>query len=168
MFTVLLKIYLWGSSERSKPSNGNSRVYKAVNANRRVGLLSGFQRRLLSHSHKTFQFTALPFGLSMAPMEFTIVIKEVKVMAQNQHIQIHQYLDEWLIQAKDKKTFPSVPSDSMPGPGLDCKLVKGSHGCRVVTLSPPKSEIGVQFLALPQVGKLVVTCRWSAVYSTEP
>ena len=24
------------------------------------------------------------------------------------------------------------------------------------------------FTALPQVGKLVVTCRWSAVYSTEP
>ena len=27
---------------------------------------------------------------------------------------------------------------------------------------------GVQFPAWPQVGKLVVACRWSAVYSTEP
>ena len=31
---------------------------------------------------------------------------------------------------------------------------------------PP--EAGVRFMALPQVGKLVVACRSSAVYSTEP
>ena len=30
------------------------------------------------------------------------------------------------------------------------------------------SEAGVQFPALPQVGKLVFACRLSAVYSTEP
>ena len=30
------------------------------------------------------------------------------------------------------------------------------------------SEAGVRSLAQPQVGKLVVACRWSAVYSTEP
>ena len=41
------------------------------------------------------------------------------------------------------------------------------HGGRV-TLSPPTSEAGVRFPAWPQVGKLVVACRWSAVYSTEP
>ena len=42
------------------------------------------------------------------------------------------------------------------------------HGGRVVTLSPPTSEAGVRSPARPQVGKLVVACRWSAVYSTEP
>ena len=42
------------------------------------------------------------------------------------------------------------------------------HGGRLVTLSPPTSEAGVWFPALPQVGKLVVACHWSAVYSTEP
>ena len=42
------------------------------------------------------------------------------------------------------------------------------HGGRVVKLSPPTSEAGVRFLAWPQVGKLVVPCRWSAVYSIEP
>ena len=42
------------------------------------------------------------------------------------------------------------------------------HGGRVVTLSPPTSEAGVQSPSWPQVGKLVVACRWSAVYSTEP
>ena len=42
------------------------------------------------------------------------------------------------------------------------------HGGRVVTLSPPTSGAGIRFLTRPQVGKLVVACRWSAVYSTEP
>ena len=44
----------------------------------------------------------------------------------------------------------------------------GGHAGRVVSLSPPISEIAVQFPARPQVGKLVVSCRWSTVYSTEP
>ena len=44
----------------------------------------------------------------------------------------------------------------------------GGHGGRVVTLSPPTSEARVRFPARPQVGKLVVACCWSAVYSTEP
>ena len=38
----------------------------------------------------------------------------------------------------------------------------------MVTLSPPTSGAGVQFPAWAQVGKLVVACRRSAVYSTEP
>ena len=42
------------------------------------------------------------------------------------------------------------------------------HGGRVVTLSPPTSEAGVRSPLRPQVGKLVVACRWLAVYSTEP
>ena len=46
-------------------------------------------------------------------------------------------------------------------------LLRGHVG-RVATLSPPTSEAGVRFPAWPQVGKLVVACRWSAVYSTEP
>ena len=37
----------------------------------------------------------------------------------------------------------------------------------MVTLSPSTSEAGVRFPARPQVGKLVVACRWSAVYSTD-
>ena len=40
----------------------------------------------------TFQFKALPFGLSTAPMEFTIIAKEVKLMAVQKGIRIHQYL----------------------------------------------------------------------------
>ena len=48
------------------------------------------------------------------------------------------------------------------------KVIQGGHGGRVVTLSPPASEARVRFSARPQVGKLVVACRWSAVYGTEP
>ena len=39
---------------------------------------------------------------------------------------------------------------------------------RTNNVSPPTSEAGVWFPAWPQVGKLVVVCRWSAVSSTEP
>ena len=46
--------------------------------------------------------------------------------------------------------------------------VSWGHGGRVVTRLPPTSEAGVWFPAQPQVGKLVVACHWSAVYSTEP
>ena len=46
-------------------------------------------------------------------------------------------------------------------------LTRG-HGGRVVTLLPPTSGAGVRFPARPQVRKLVVACRWPAVYSTEP
>ena len=35
------------------------------------------------------------------------------------------------------------------------------------TLSPPTSEIGVQFPAQPQVGNLVVACPWLAVQNPE-
>ena len=47
-------------------------------------------------------------------------------------------------------------------------IFSGGHGGRVVTLSPPTSEAGVRSPSRPYVGKVVVACRWSAVYSTEP
>ena len=54
--------------------------------------------------NQSYQFRALPFGLSTAPMEFTCVVKEVKLMAQSQGIRIHQYLDDWLIRAPTKES----------------------------------------------------------------
>ena len=48
---------------------------------------------------RTYQFKALPFGLSTAPMEFTVLAKEVKLMAIHKGIRIHQYLDDWLVRA---------------------------------------------------------------------
>ena len=42
---------------------------------------------------RTYQFKALPFGLS------TVLAKEVKLMAMHKGIRIHQYLDDWLVRA---------------------------------------------------------------------
>ena len=52
---------------------------------------------------RTYQFKALPFGLSTAPMDFTVVAKEVKLMASHKGIRIHQYLDDWLVRARSKQ-----------------------------------------------------------------
>ena len=41
---------------------------------------------------QTYQFQALPFGIAMAPLEFTRVVKEV-----------HQYLDDWLLRAPSEE-----------------------------------------------------------------
>ena len=53
---------------------------------------------------QTYQFKALPFGLSTAPLEFTVIAKEVKLMAGHRGIRIHQYLDDWLVRAKSCST----------------------------------------------------------------
>ena len=53
---------------------------------------------------RNYQFKALPFGLSTAPMEFTVVAKEVKLMASHMGIRIHQYLDDWLVRARSHQT----------------------------------------------------------------
>ena len=53
---------------------------------------------------RTYQFKALPFGLSTAPMEFTVIAKEVKLMAIHKGIRIHQYLDDWLVRATSHQT----------------------------------------------------------------
>ena len=52
---------------------------------------------------RTYQFKALPFGLSTAPMEFTVLAKEVKLMAIQKGIRIHQYLDDWLVRARSQQ-----------------------------------------------------------------
>ena len=49
---------------------------------------------------RAYQFKALPFGLSTAPLEFTVVVKEVKLTAMHRGIRIHQYLDDWLVKAR--------------------------------------------------------------------
>ena len=53
---------------------------------------------------QSYQFKALPFGLSTAPMEFTVVAKEVKLIALQRGIRIHQYLDNWLMRATSHQT----------------------------------------------------------------
>ena len=74
-----------------------------------------------------------------------------------------------------RKRFYSTRASRVEGEVLEVpqfipyvyKSMRG-HGGRVVTLSPPTSEAGVRSPSRPYVGKLVVACRWSAVYSAEP
>ena len=92
--------------------NGDPRDNKNLLTGRGVGHLHRLQGRILpypnSQSRKymrfhiqgqSYQFKALPFGLSTAPMEITVVAKEVKLMALQRGIRIHQYLDDWLLSA---------------------------------------------------------------------
>ena len=51
---------------------------------------------------RSYQFTALLFGIATAALEFTMVAKEVKLTALTQGIRIHQYIDDWLMRAKTK------------------------------------------------------------------
>ena len=63
-----------------------------------------FQKYLrFNIGYRSYQFTALPFGIATAPLEFTMVAKEVKLMALAEGIRIHQYIDDWLIRAKTKQ-----------------------------------------------------------------
>ena len=100
-------------SQGGEIQNGNTRNHQNLPSARGVGHIHRLQRRLLPYSTGTvqevsrvscprpdIQFKALPFGLSTAPMEFTVVAKEVKLMAIHKGIRIHQYLDDWLVRAR--------------------------------------------------------------------
>ena len=52
---------------------------------------------------QVFQFTALPFGLATALQVFTMIVKEVKLMALSRGLRLHQYLDDWLIRSQSQE-----------------------------------------------------------------
>ena len=45
----------------------------------------------------------LPFGLSTAPQVFTMIVKEVMLMALPRGLRLHQYLDDWLIRSQSQE-----------------------------------------------------------------
>ena len=47
---------------------------------------------------KVWQFRCLPFGLSIAPWAFTKIMAAVGSMLRLKGVQIHMYLDDWLIR----------------------------------------------------------------------
>ena len=55
------------------------------------------------HRSQVFQFTFLPFGLATVPQVFTMIVKEVKLMALTRGIRLHQYLDDWLIRSQSQE-----------------------------------------------------------------
>ena len=81
--------------------------------------------------NQSYQFRALPFGLSTAPMEFTGVVKEVKLMAQSQGIRIHQVPRRLVDSSPYQRILPPgnpVPPSPLPGVGLDGKHAKVRTG----------------------------------------
>ena len=62
-------------------------------------------RKYLRFCYKAqvFQFTSLPLGLATAPQVFTMIVKEVKLMALSRGLRIHQYLDDWLIRSQSQE-----------------------------------------------------------------
>ena len=55
---------------------------------------------------QVFQFKSLSFGLATAPQVFTMIVKEVKLMALTRGIRLHQYLDNLVIRAQSQKEAP--------------------------------------------------------------
>ena len=52
---------------------------------------------------QVFQFTSLHFGLATAPQVFTMIVKEVKLMALSRGLRLHQYLDDWRIRSQSQE-----------------------------------------------------------------
>ena len=55
------------------------------------------------HRCQVFQFTSLPLGLATAPQVFTMIVKEVNLMALSRGLRLHQYLDDWLITSQSQE-----------------------------------------------------------------
>ena len=53
--------------------------------------------------YRFYQFTALPFSIATVSLQFTVVAKEVKLVALAESSRIHQYIDDWLIRADLKQ-----------------------------------------------------------------
>ena len=101
-----------------KVQTGNSRVHQDLPDSRGVGFVDRSDadaylhipihpdsRKYLRFCYKSqvFQFTSLPFGLATAPQVFTMIVKEVKLMALSRGLRVHQYLDNWLIRSQSQE-----------------------------------------------------------------
>ena len=60
--------------------------------------------RFVAHG-RTYQFIALRFGLSTAPLVFTRVMAPVSVVLHSWGIRMRRYLDDWLIQALSREAL---------------------------------------------------------------
>ena len=52
---------------------------------------------------QVFQFTSLYFGLATVPQVFTMIVKEVKLMALSRGLRLHQYLVNWRIRSQSQE-----------------------------------------------------------------
>ena len=100
-----------------KVQNRNTRVHQGLSNSRGIGIVDRLSRRLPTHPHspklkeipKVLPQVASvsvhfpPFRLATAPQVFTMIVKELKLMALSRGIRLHQYLDDWLIRAQSQE-----------------------------------------------------------------
>ena len=104
-------------STHRKVQNGNSRVHQDLPDSRGVGIVDRSIGHLPTHPHPSklkeipkvlLQVTGVPIHLppirtSHSPQVFTMIVKEVKLMALSRGLRIHQYLDDWLIRSQSQE-----------------------------------------------------------------
>ena len=100
-----------------KVQNGNSRVHQDLPDSRGMGIVDRPIRRLPSHPHppKLKEIPKVlpqvsgvsihlpPLQTSHSPQVFTMIVKEVKLMALSRGLRLHQYLDDWLIRSQSQE-----------------------------------------------------------------
>ena len=100
-----------------KVQNGNSRVHQDLPDSRGMGIVDKPTGRLPSNPHPPKlkeipkvlpQVTGVlvhlhPFWTSHSPQVFTMIVKEVKLMALSRGLRLHQYLDNWLIRSQSQE-----------------------------------------------------------------
>ena len=94
----------------SSLQNGNHRLSPSYSTEEQLGPFTGLERCIFSYCHpsqvqevspfqfmgRTYQFWALPFGLSPAPYVFPRVVKTEVKHCRQQGMRLHAYLDDWL------------------------------------------------------------------------
>ena len=104
-------------STRRKVQNGNSRVHQDLPDSRGMGIVDRSIGRLPSHSHSSTlkevpkvlpQVLGVPVHFpplrrATAPQVFTMIVKEVKLLALSGGLRLHQYLDNWLIRSQSQE-----------------------------------------------------------------
>ena len=103
---------------RLNTQNGNSRVHQDFPDSRRMGIVDrpiGCLRLRYPHPPKLKEITKVlpqvrgvpvhlpPFWTSHSPQVFTMIVKEVKLMALSRGLRLHQYLDDWLIRSQSQE-----------------------------------------------------------------
>ena len=91
------------SIRRSLPRDAWVTSIDLVDAYFHIPIHRGYRKfRRFQTRDATYQFKALPFGLSPAPWVFTKVMMEVKVLVHGMGINLCQYLDDWLIYSTSR------------------------------------------------------------------
>ena len=103
------------SPKGRKVQDRNSSVNQGLPDSRGMGIIDRSIRHLPPYPQpsklkeipkvlpQVFQFTFLLFGLATAPEVFTMIVKEMKLMALARGLRLHQYLDNWLIRSLSQK-----------------------------------------------------------------